>query len=260
MKKFGPFSSARSRLSLLSLACLAIGALVLLRVSRPAPFLVLHQPVQMPTPFRDQVARWIPGSPGWAWAWRVEQAVFGRRKLVNLYAEVLAVTDSSPPGLSNLLPEPPSFSGSNGLRVWLLGSERFKALRDQLHQAPGTTLLFRPRISTADGIESRLVQGNSIALNGTTNQVGLAFGCFARVRSDATDLTTCLTLSEIITNQAVALGDSSSPTLISIQTNLDTALRLHIPKGSGCFLLDGSSLDSHRKRIGLLLEPPQPKA
>jgi hypothetical protein len=68
---------------------------------------------------------------------------------------------------------------------------------------------------------------------------------------------TCITLSELVTNQAAASGGSTS--LISIQTNLDTALRLQVPKGSGIFLFDRSSRDSSRKPIGVIIDPPQPK-
>jgi len=50
-----------------------------------------------------------------------------------------------------------------------------------------------------------------------------------------------------------------APFLVSIQTNLDTALRLQIPKGSGFFLLDRSAQDSGRKTIGVIIDPPQPK-
>ena len=241
---------------MLVLVCMAIGAVALFRPTRPASFVVLGQPVKKPVLFRDRVARFIPAS--WGWMWQVEQAVFGQRKPVNLFAEVVEIADSSSPLLSGVLPEPPSFSGSNGLEVWLLEAERLRALHEQLNQIPGTIRLSRPRISTADGIEGWLFQGSSIVLNGTTNQVGLAFGCCARVCRDATDLTACFTLSELVTNSAVGLGESSP--VISVQTNLDTALRLHIAKGSGVFLLNGSCVDKQRKRIGILLDPPQPKA
>jgi hypothetical protein len=69
---------------------------------------------------------------------------------------------------------------------------------------------------------------------------------------------TCITLSELVTNEAVAPGES--PPLVSIQTNLDTSLQLRIPKGSGIFLFDRSAADSGRKTIGVIIDPPQPKS
>ena len=51
-----------------------------------------------------------------------------------------------------------------------------------------------------------------------------------------------------------------APFLVSIQTNLDTALRVRIPKGSGIFLFDRSARDSDRKPLGIILDPPQPKS
>ena len=257
MKRFAQSSPVRWLLLLLLLMCVVMGGLVVLPSPRPAPFIVLRQPFHMPVLLRDRLNRWIPATPNWAWAWRAEEMVFGQRKPVNLYAEVVSLPDSSRPILSSLSLDPASFSHTNGLQVWLLGANELKALRDHLKQTPGTEPSFRPRISTADGIECRLFQGQSVSFSGSTNQVGCTFGCCARVHPDSTDLMTCITLSELVTNQAAAPRGSTS--LISIQTNLDTALRLQVPKGSGIFLFDRSSRDSSRKPIGVIIDPPQPK-
>jgi len=211
----------------------------------------------MPVALRDRLNRWIPATRNWAWAWRVEETVFGQRKPVNVYAEVVSLADSSAATLSSLALGPASFSHTNGLEVWLLGADQLKALREHLKQTPGSDSHLRPRMSTADGIESRLFQGQLIALGGSTNQVGFALGCCARVHPDYTDLTACITLSKVVTNEATAPGRSSP--LISIQTNFDTALRLQIPRGSGFFLFDQSARDSSRKPVGVIIDPPQPK-
>lgn len=258
MRRFAQSSTFPWRLLLLLvLACVAVGVLVSLRSPRPAPFIVLRQPFHMPLPLRDRFTRWIPATPHWAWAWRAEEAVFGKRKPVNLSTEVVSLVDSSPSALSSLSLGPASFSHTNGLQVWLLRADQLKALREHLKQAPGTDPPLRPRISTADGMACQLFQGQSVSLAGSTSQVGLSLGCCARIHPDYTDLMACITLSELITNQAAAPGTSSP--LVSIQTNLDTALRLQIPKGSGFFLLDRSAQDSGRKTIGVIIDPPQPK-
>ena len=259
MKRLAQSSTFPWRLLvLLLLACVAVGVLVNLRSPQSAPFIVLRQPFHMPLPLRDRLTRWIPVTPHWAWAWRLEEAVFGKHKPVNLSAEVISLTDSSSPTLSSLALGPPSFSHTNGLQVWLLGTDQLKTLHEHLKPAPGTDPPLRPRISTADGMECWLFQGQSVLLSGSPSQVGLSLGCCARVHPDYTDLMTCITLSELVTNEAVAAGES--PPLVSIQTNLDTSLRLRIPKGSGIFLFDRSAPDSGRKTIGVIIDPPQPKS
>jgi hypothetical protein len=258
MNRFAQSSTFPWRLLLLLVVvCMAVGLFVNVRTPRPARFIVLHQPFHMPVPLRDRLTRWIPRSANWAWAWRVEETVFGQRKPVNVYAEVVSLTGSSGSALSSLSLGPASFSHANGLQVWLLGADQLKALREHHKQTPGTEPPLRPRISTADGIECQLFQGQRIALNGSTNEVGCTFRCCPRVHPDCTDLMACITLSELVTNQALAPGGSAP--VILIQTNLDTALRLRIPRGSGFFLFDRSASDSSRKPIGVIVDPLQPK-
>ena len=221
--------------------------------------MVLRQPFQMPLSLRDQIDRWVPTTRAWGWVWRLEGAVFGQRKPVNIFTEFVSLPDSTDAAVARLSLGSPNFSDTNGLQVWLPGVGQLKALREGFQRAPGMTALGRPMISTADGMEARLFQGITIPLNGKTNWVGLAVGCCGRVHPDATDLMACITVSALVTNEAVAPDESSSVSPISIQTNLDTALRLQIPKGSGVFLLDGSSRGPSRKRIGVIIDPPQPK-
>jgi len=208
---------------------------------------------------RDRLERRIPGTPLWARAWRLEEAVFGQRKRVNLYAEVVSLADSSRATPSSLALGPPSFSDTNDLQGWLIGTDQLKELREHLKHTSGEDPPLHPRISTADGVECQLFQGQSISLSGSTKQVGCTFHCCARVHPDSTDLMACITLSELVTNQTVAPGGSSPLVSISIQTNLDTALRLQIPKGRVIFLLHQSSPDSNCKSIGVIIDPPQPQ-
>jgi len=258
MQRFGHARSVPWRyFALLLLVLVAVGVFVSLRTPRPAPFIVLRQPVHMPVALRDRLAQWIPQTRNWAWAWRVEDTLFGQRKPVNVYAEVVSLAEPSPATLSSLALGPASFSHTNGLQVWLLGADQLKTLRARLKQTPETEPSFRPRMSTADGIECQMFQGQSITLGGSTNQVGLTLGCCARVHPDHTDLTACIALSEIVTNDAAIPGGSSP--FVSIRTNLDTALRLQVPRGSGFFLFDRGAGDSSRKPIGVIIDPLQAK-
>ena len=98
--------------------------------------------------------------------------------------------------------------------------------------------------------------GQPVSLAGSSGQVGLALDCCAQLHRDYTDLMTRITLSEIATSEAVA-SNGSAP-LISVLTNLDIALRLQIPRGSGLFLFDRGARDSSRKGTGVIIDPPQP--
>jgi hypothetical protein len=178
---------------------------------------------------------------------------------VSLFAEVVALSDPAAATPGGLSLGHPGLSDTNGLQVWLLGGEELKALRAHFKQSPGTVLLARPGITIADGSEASLFQGMPVSLNGIINQVGLTFDCFVRVHSTSTDLMACIQLSELATNNTVAPGVSSPVTVVSIQTNLDVAFRLQIPKGQGVFLLNAPPRDSTHKHIGVLLDPPQPK-
>jgi hypothetical protein len=250
-------TSSKARWSLL-IALLFVGVVVgfrdVLWPGRPAPFIVLHQPWKMPVPLRELLGRCIPATPSWAWAWSVEQAVWGRRKPVNFHAEIVTMTDSSHLTLSNLSLGTPAFSDTNDLQIWLLGADQLKTFRERLQQTPGMKVRLRPRISTADGIESRLFSGESVLFNGSTSPVGLAAGCFARVHADSTDLTACITLSALVTNEIVAPGPSAQSAL-TIYTNLDAAFRVQVPKGNGLFLLDGSRRDPNHKPVGVIIDP-----
>lgn len=216
-----------------------------------APVLVLRRPLTMPSPLLDRVLRFIPATPSWGWFWRAREVVFGRRKPVNVFTEILALDASRDPA-ARLAPGAPTFSDPRGLRVWLLGGADIKSLRQRLEDAPGTEVLSRPRVTTADECAASLFQGYSVSINGVTSPVGHAFECYPRVHRQATDLIAAVTLSEAITNAAA--GDR--PSSISIRTNLDLALRLQIPKGSGAFLLDVRPREAGARQIAVLLDPP----
>lgn len=260
MKRFAGFSRFRwRRLIVLVLIGVAIGLVAVWRSPKAEPFMVLHEPFRRPVPWRDRLTGWIPTGGGWAWAWRVEEGVFGRRKFLDIYAEVVSLGDSSRGTLSRLSLGPPSFSDTNGLQVWLLGADRLEALRERFKQTPGVELLSRSRMSTGDGTECRMFVGETISLEGSTNHVGLALDCFPRLHSKSTDLTAGIMFSELVTNPAVA-GEKAAPrTVVSIRTNLDAALRVQIPKGSGLFLYDRRAEDSGRRGIGVMIDLPQSK-
>ncbi len=217
--------------------------------------MVLRQASQRPVPLRDHFTRWIPATPGWAWAWRLEQTVFGKRKPVNIFAQVIEFAEPASLSLSDLVESPPSFPETNGVAVWMLNTERCKRLGERLKQSPGTTVVCQPRISTADGIDSKVFQGTSMTLNGTSRPVGLTLACFARVHRDVTDLIACFNYSQAELSPADSLNTASYSKGVSVVTNLDVAMRLQVPRGSGFFLLESRSVNRGQKRVGVLVEP-----
>jgi len=263
MKRFARWSGFRWSLLALLLAGLGLAVLALMRPSKVASITVLGKPVRMPVPLRNRLG---PATRRWAWAWRLENALFGQRKPLSLRADIVSLNDASGFALSRLALGLPSFSNTNGLQVWMLDGNQLRALRaelrraaieDKLERNSGDDLILRScRISTADGIETRMFQGTSTVHGGSTNQVGVAFGCFARVRADSTDLITCVTLSELVTNEMAVSAGASPRTLSSIQTNLDAAVRLQLPKGRGFFLLDRRAHDPAPGHFGMIVDPP----
>jgi hypothetical protein len=253
-------SAAGSFRLLVSIACLLICmavAFVFSRQPKPPPFLVLHQPFSRPLPLRDRLVQWIPAASSWSWVPHLEDVLLGRRKPINVYADIIALPNSAGGTLpSSLALGKPSFSATNGLQVWLLGDREVRSLRDCLKRTRGSDSLNHPRISTADGVEASIFVGESILLNGLTNEVGLKAAFFARVRSDSTDLFAVISFSELVTNQTRVPNALTATSVVSVQTNMDIAARLQVPKGKGILLLDGNSVGAARKRFGALIEPP----
>ncbi len=255
MMQFGPRTRVRRwQWTAVGLMCAAVGIYLLFcRATPPAQFILLGQPYAASMSARDRFESCLPRSTGWAWIWGVEQTLLGKRAPVNVSAEVISLADSSPALLSSLALGPPSFS-TNGLEIWLLEAKPLKALRERFKSVRGLEVLSRPRISTADGIGCTMFQGESIAGGA---QVGLEFGCHVRTGPHSTDLMTSVTFSEMVTNQGALTGSSA---LSSIQTNLNVAVRVQVPEGNGLLLLDRSSaVNLNRKRVGLLMDPLQPK-
>jgi hypothetical protein len=245
---------------LVSIACLLIClgvAFAFWRQPNPPPFLVLHRPFSRPLPLRDRMLQCFPTASSWSWVPGVEDVVFGRRKPVNVYADVIALQDSTVECLhSSLALGRPSFSDTNGLQVWFLGGRELRSVRDTLKRTPGADFLSHPRINTADGCECSMFVGESIVLNGSTNDVGLKAAFFPRVRKESTDLFAMVSFSELVTNLTGLPYGSNAASVVSIQTDLDFAARLLVPKGSGFLLLDGNSVGAARKRFGALIESP----
>jgi hypothetical protein len=227
------------------------------RPSTPPSFLTLHQHFSRPLPLRDRVESLIPGASLPAWVWHLENAVFGKRKPVDIFSDIVTISNATTGSFVSSLPVgKPVYSETNGFQVWFLSSDDLKAVRQGLKQMAGVDFLNHPRISTADGVEACLFTGNSISLNGVSNEVGLKVDYFPRVRSHSTDLFTVITWSEALTNQAGVSSGRLTEEIVSIHTNLDIAARMQIPKSNGVFLVKGSADEASQRMFGVIIDPP----
>jgi hypothetical protein len=234
--------------------CVVVGITLLLREPAPAPVVILGRSFSRPLLLRDRLGTWIPASPSFNWARRLEDALLGRRKPVNIFAELFSLPHSDITKASELGLGPPRFSSSNDLSVWFLRDDELRTLHKRLDHLPGVEDISRPRIATGEGVEASLFVGQSALINGATNRVGLEAGFFPRVRRDLTDVFASVHFTEIVTN--TAKPPAGRWPVLSIQTNLDLAIRLQIPKGSGVLLLNGGPMDANGKRVGIILDPP----
>lgn len=255
-RPFVPSNLTRPALTFLLLVGFAAVLFLFLWPSTPARFLVLHRPFRTPVSWRDRFVQWTPATPSWAWMWRLGDKLFGQRKPVNIYGEIVMFPGSTDSVmLAAQVLGKPGFLGQNGLNIWLVQEGELNSLRERLKQTPGSHFVTRPRISTADGVGASLFTGESISLNGAANDVGLKVGCFARVHKESTDLFVDVTYSEALTNQGAITDDARPIASVSIQTNLDVAARLQIPKGSGVVLLKRTSGGGNHNAFGFLIEP-----
>jgi hypothetical protein len=234
------------------LACVPAGIALFCPAPKPAPVVVLQKPYSLPLRLRDRIGAWIPRRPGWTWAFRLEDLLFGRRSVVNLFTEFLKLPDKYPNG-TDLGLGLPQYSDAKGLQIWLLGTNELKSFKHLL-QRNETEMLNSPRITTADGISASLFAGESISINGVTNQVGVEAAYFARVSSDKTDLFADLRMTGVLTNN-LGPPERWAP-VMTIQTNLDVAVRLQIPKGMGVFIIGAPVGDAKKESFGVIIDPP----
>jgi hypothetical protein len=119
------------------LVCVVVGIILLLREPEPAPVVILGRSFSRPLLLRDRLGTWIPAGPSFNWARRLEDALLGRRKPVNIFAELFSLPQSDITKASELGLGPPHFSSNNGLSVWFLRDDELKTLHKRLDHLPG---------------------------------------------------------------------------------------------------------------------------
>lgn len=173
-------------------------------------------------------ARWVPVGPGWAWLWHLKEAVVGKIKPVNIDTDIMAVSQTLAPPFGAPTFDAAGSLDATRLRIWLLDTVELKSFREKLRSASGVDFVNSPRIATGDGIGASLFVGETMVLQGATNETGVRVSYFTRVRPDLIDLTASIGVVEPRTNEALA---------ITLRTNLSVKARFQIPKGKGIFML-----------------------
>jgi hypothetical protein len=263
MKSALPPSKSR-RVLLVALPLILVAAMLFLLVRQapsepvPPPVLVLDPAYRIPPQKGSLFERLVPMRPGWAWLWRLRDRIAGPRKAVNLEGSLWDLSGVSETALSGFCPGKPDAAETNGLKIWLLGNEELKGLRQQLKQSPGSDLLYLPRIMTSDGRQSRMMSSAPTMIGGLTGNDGFAMDLLPRSRGDYIDLTAIVTLTGLVTNMIAGADDSSTKDMISVQTNFAAAARIQVTNGGGAFLLDAGPVRPHQKRIGVIISAGAP--
>jgi hypothetical protein len=246
------------RLAAVTVLLVLLGGIVFLalRPAAPAPLApvtVMALPYRIPPEKGSLFDVMIPRRPSWGWVWRLKETVLGRPKTCDLGATVVKFEGSGESFLASHPLPPPAFADAKGLKIWLLRPHEIDALSSALrHQSPAE-ILYMPRITTSDRMQASLSSGAAYAINGVLTPVGLTMDFLSRVRRSTNDVTTVISLTEIVTNQPGASAGSAGAEAVAVQTDFEVAARLQIPNGSGAFLLQEPPAGKTSKRIGVLL-------
>jgi hypothetical protein len=232
----------------------AIAVLIL----RPAnttpepPVAIRSGPLVPPMTLRDRFVFTL--GPNRKWVSRAETALFGKRKSVDIFMDVLELPPAEPltrqsaSDLGN-----PTFRNSAGLSVWFLNGGKLKEISGKLSQSPATQMSL-PRMSTAEGFTTSMFIGQTMLINGAKNDIGLSLGCVAAVQDSTTKLRTSVSRTELFT-RAVASGNADTATnSVSVRTNIHLAADFNIPNGMGVFVLNLPPAQSNNA-FGLIIYP-----
>lgn len=253
--------SALQRIYLAGLALLLVVLAIVLASRSPvpiAPVIFLSKPYRMSAPSIFALQRWLPITPSWSWLWRLKDSVFGRPKPVDLEVSIFELADSPQSVRSRFSLAHPADAQTNGLQAWLVPDAELGQLRHQLREDKSNHFVNAARISTATGICAALFTGQTILLNGLTNNVGLGVEMLPRVRRDVIDLTASILFSQPVTNSLQQDETASSTAGISIRTNLDVGARFQIRDPGGLFLVNSSPDGAKAKCTAVLVSARLP--
>ena len=191
--------------------------------SQAIPPVTILDEYKIPVTTRDRFRKTL--GPHRNWVNRAEQTFFGKRNSVPIAAQVLRLT---PPILTNVEPalklSTPTFTDTNGLKVWFLGEAPLKQISDNKPAKAGVEIVTRPRLQTAEGMGASMFMGQAVPTKTGMTQVGFGIQCAALLHDDSTEMLLRVENSEFLQTAA-------------IQTNLDINVRLNIRNGKGVLLI-----------------------
>ena len=252
--------SLRFKVGVVSVAVVLIG-LGLLFVFRDSPHpSVRLLPNGMPPPKVSLFAKWVPFS--WGWAWRLRDwglAVLGQKKTIKVDAAVIDCQSFAESTLSALAPGAPEYTGTNGLRIWIVRDPDLKSLRKRLTESHDEHLMCRPRVITGHGMQATISLSTKVMVNGAGQDVGLTASFLPLIRRHSVELSTSVVLSEAATNVSSTVYSTANTNFVSIHTNFAMAAAIQLPPGSGIFLLEGAPSNHDARRIGMVIAAEVPE-
>jgi hypothetical protein len=163
------------------------------------------------------------------WAWRLRDRFRTPPRQVLIESAFLSFTKPFP---ADALPRSAlALADTNGLRIWIVSSNDWRATGERLPKSTGAYANYRPRLQTAHGMSAILFTG--------TSNANLTIQHWPLVHGDILDLTTIFSLVE-----------PSPP-----HTDGPFAARLQIPAGHRALFLCEPCLGDTRPPIALLLTP-----
>ncbi len=141
---------------------------------------------------------------------------------------------------------PPAATNSDGVRSWILARDDLQSFQKRLESIPGAAVVSRPRISTANGVQSQLFVGESSLAGNKSIPVGLTVDIIPRVANGSIKL-----LVSVISTETVTSPKNSSSV---IRTNLALLCQALIPNGGG-LVVDGGSAKGSGTNYWLIISP-----
>jgi len=202
-------------------------------------------PAQKPSLFE----RLVPFS--WGWLWRLKDSIF-KRETILLETVVIDGRYLSKGTLADLSLGNPVFTDTNGLKVWIASDSKLNEALNGFAFAPSgpTSILFRPRIQTADGVQAQLYAGSAAVFSIPS---GVSVGVLPRIRRDFTDLSTTITLTETVMNPPAATQQLNAANIVSQRTNFAFSARIQLPRGTGAFVLAAENENKNEQRLCIII-------
>lgn len=147
--------------------------------------------------------------------WRYKPQITIDSSLMTFSAAASQATDLGNPVATN----------SAGLRAWILSPNDLQNLQKRLKSISGVALVSRPRVSTANGIQSQLSVVDSAPAGSKALPVGLTIDLIPKVANGSIKLWVCA----ISTARPAAPLENAS----LIQTNVAISCQTSLPSGGG---------------------------